>query len=154
LAAEAGVYAHDKNMMNERKNLIEGVDRRGRVYDHSRLTSMRGDQMKGAIEMDAGFLVDGDPISASSGECGDEFVRPFNHQMTIEWDFRDLAKRGNHGGPDRDVWDEVAIHHVHMEDGRSPFDDGLRFRAEAGEVSRQDGRSKLDHRNPQLAARA
>jgi hypothetical protein len=154
LATEAGVHTHDKNMMNERKNLIEGVDRCGRVYDHSRLTSMRCDQMKGAIEMDAGFLVDGDPISASLGECGDEFVWPFNHEMTIEWYFRDLAKRGYDGGPDRDVWDEVAIHHVHVEDGRSPFDSGLSFCAEAREVSRKDGGSKLDHRNSQLAARA
>jgi hypothetical protein len=154
LAAEAGVYAHDKNMMNERKNLIEGVDRCGGVYDHSGLTSMCCDQMKGAIEMDTGFLVDGDPSSASFGECGDEFVRPFNHEMTIERNFRDFAKRGYDRGPDRDVWDEVTIHHVHVEDRRSPFDSGLNFCAEASEVSRKDGGSKLDHRNGQLAARA
>ncbi len=55
-------------------------------------------KIKGAIEMDAGFLVDGDPISAGFGKCGDEFVRPFNHEMTIEWDFRNFAKRGYDGG--------------------------------------------------------
>jgi hypothetical protein len=54
--------------------------------------------MKGAIEMDAGFLVDGDPISAGFGKCGYELVRPFNHEMTIERNFRDFAKRSNDGG--------------------------------------------------------
>jgi hypothetical protein len=154
LATEAGVHAHDKNMMNQWKNFIEGADRCGRVYDHSGLTSVRCDQMKGAIEMDAGFLVDGDPISAGFGKCGYELVRPFNHEMTIEWDFRDFAKRGYDRRPDRDIRDEVAIHRVQVEDSCSPFDHGLRFCAEAGEVSRKDGRSELDHRSLQPAARA
>jgi len=127
--------------MNQRKNLIEGVDRCGRVYDHSGLTSMSGDQMKGAIEMDAGFPVDGDPISAGFGKCGDEVVRPINHEMAIERNFQDFAKRGYDRRPDRDIRGEVAIHHVHVDDACSPFDDGLGFRAEAREVSRQDGGS-------------
>jgi len=141
-------------MMNQRKNLIEGVDRCGRVYDYSGLASVRCDQMKGAIEMDAGFLVDRDPSSAGFRESGDEFVRPFNHEMAIEWDFRDFAKRSNDGGPDRDIRDKMAIHHVHVKNGGSPFDSGLGFRAEASEVSRQDGGSELDHRSLQLATRA
>ena len=147
LTTKAGVHAHDQNMMNQWKNFIEGVDRGGRVYDHSGLASVRCDQMKGAIEMDADFLVDGDPSSAGFRESGDEFVRPFNHKMTIEWEFRDFAKRCYDRRPDCDIRDEVAVHHVHVEDACSPFDDGLRFRAEAGEVSRQDGRSELDHKS-------
>src|SRR5260370_15059208 len=114
LATEAGVHAHDKDMMNQRKNLIEGVDRCGRVYDHSGLASVRCDQMKGAIEMDAGFLVDRDPSSAGFGKCVYELVRLFNHEMTIEWNFRDFAKRSYDGGPDRDVRDEMTIHNVHV----------------------------------------
>jgi hypothetical protein len=138
-------------MMNQRKNLIEGVDRSGRVYDYSWLTTVGGDQMKGAIEMDAGFLVDGNPISPGFGECGDELIRPFNHKMAIERNFRDFAKRGYDRGPDRDVRDEMTIHHVHVEGGGSPFDSGLSFRAKASEVSRQDGGSKFDHGYLQLA---
>jgi len=151
LTAEAGVHAHDKNMMNQWKNFIEGVDRCGRVYDHSGLASVRGDQMKGAIEMDAGFLVDRDPSSAGFRKCRYELVRPFNHEMAIERNFRDFAKRSYDGGPDRDIRDEVAIHHVHVEDACSSFDDGLRICAEANEVSRQDGGSQFDHGYLQLA---
>src|SRR5258708_330328 len=154
LTTEAGVHAHNKHMMPQWKNFIEGVDRCGRVYDHSGLASVRCDQMKGAVEVDAGFLVDRDPSSAGVRESRDEFVRPFNHEMTIERDFRDFAKRCYDQGPDRDIRDEMTIHHVHVEDACSPFDDGLCFFAEAGEVSRQDGRSELDHRSLQLATRA
>ena len=128
-------------MMNQGKNFIEGLDRCGRVYDHSGLASVGGDQMKGAIEMDAGFLMDRDPISAGFRESGDEFVRPFNHEMAIEWDFRDSAKRSYDGGPDGDVRDEMTIHDVHVENGGSPIDSGLGLRAEASEVSRKDGGS-------------
>ena len=45
-------------MVNERENLVEGVDRSGGIYYNSGLASMRGDQMEGTMEMDAGFLVD------------------------------------------------------------------------------------------------
>ncbi len=151
LTTEAGVHAHDKNMMNQWKNFIEGVDRCGRVYDHSGLASVRGDQMKGAIEMDAGFLVDRDPSGAGFRKCRYELVRPFNHEMAIERNFRDFAKRSYDGGPDRDIRDEVAIHHVHVEDACSSFDDGLRICAEASEVSREDGGSQFDHGYLQLA---
>jgi hypothetical protein len=141
-------------MMNQGKNLIEGADRCGRVYDDSGLASVGGDQMKGAIEMDAGFLVYGDPISADFGKCGYELVRPFNHEVTIERNLRDFAKRGYDRRTDRDIRDEMTIHNIHVQNGGSPFDSGLGFRAEASEVSRQDRGSELDHRSLQLATRA
>src|SRR5580704_13042548 len=141
LAAEAWIHAHYKDMMNQRKNLIESMDRCGRVYDYTGLASVGCDQMKGAVEMDAGFLVDGDPISPGFGKCGDEVIRPFDHEMAIEGNFRDFAKRGYDWGPDGDVRDEMTIHHVHVEKGGSAFDSGQGFRAEASEVSRKDGGS-------------
>jgi hypothetical protein len=141
LATEAWIHAHDKDMMNQREHLIESMDRCGRVYDYSGLASVRRDQMKGAIEVDAGFLVDGDPISPGFGKCGDEVIRPLNHEMAIERNLRGFAKRGYDGGADGDVRDEMAIHHVHVENGGSPIDSGLGLRAEAREVSRKDGGS-------------
>jgi hypothetical protein len=45
---------------------------------------LRCDQMKSAIEIYASFMVDGDPIGAGFGKRWDEFIRSFNHEMTIE----------------------------------------------------------------------
>jgi hypothetical protein len=99
--------------------------------------------MKGAIEMDAGFPVDGDPIGAGFGKCGDEVVGPINHEMAIERNFQDFAKTGYDRRPDRDIRDEVAIHYVHVDDACSPFDDGLGFRAEAKSADRMEGASSI-----------
>jgi hypothetical protein len=154
LATETWVHAHDENMVDQGKNFVERLDRCGRVNYHSGLTSMCCDQMKGAIQMDAGFLVDGDPIGTRFCKCGDKLVRSFNHEVTIERNFRDFAKRGQDRWSDGDIGDEVAIHHVDVEDGGAPCDSSLGFCAEASEVSGKDGGSELDHRILQLAARA
>jgi hypothetical protein len=116
-------------MMNQRKNLIEGVDRCGRVYDHSGLASVCCDQVKGAIEMDAGFLVDGDPVGAGFGDGRDEVVGTFDHEMAVERDLGNLAEGGDYGRADRKIGDEVAVHDVDVENGSAAFDGGLRFRA-------------------------
>jgi hypothetical protein len=81
------------------------------------------------MEMDAGFLVDGDPISAGIGEGWDEFVRAFNHEMAVERDLGNLAEGGDYGRADRKIGDEVAVHDVDVEDGGAAFDGGLRLGA-------------------------
>ena len=83
--------------------------------------------MEGAVEVDAGFLMHGDPVGASLGEGGDEFVGPFNHEMAIEGDLGNLAKGGDYRRADRKIGDEVAIHDVDVEDGGSAVDRRLRF---------------------------
>jgi len=91
LATKAGVHAHDEDVVDERKNLVESMDRSGRVYNHTRLTTVRCNEMEGTIQMDASFLMNGDPIGAGIGKDGDKLVRTFDHEMTIECGFRDFA---------------------------------------------------------------
>ena len=43
LASEAGIHAHYQDMVNERENLVEGVDWGGGVYYYAGLASMGGD---------------------------------------------------------------------------------------------------------------
>jgi hypothetical protein len=81
--------------------------------------------MKGAVEVDAGFLMDGDPVDASLGEGGDEFVGPFNHEMAIEGHLGNLAKRRDYRRADRKIGDEVPVHDVDVENGRATLDGGL-----------------------------
>jgi len=134
-------------MVNQRKNLIEGVDWGGGVYYHAGFASVGGDQTERAIEMDTGFLMHGNPIDAGFGKCGDEFVGLFDHQVTIEGDPGDLAKRGDHGRADRKIRNEMAVHDVDVENSGSALDGGLRIFAEPCEVSRENGGSEFDHGN-------
>jgi hypothetical protein len=102
--------------------------------------------MQGSVEMDAGFLVNGNPIGAGFGERRYEFVGSFNHEMTIERDTANLSERGNDGRTDCEIGDEVAVHDVDVQNGRPALDGRLRFCAEAGKVSRENGGSELNHR--------
>jgi len=146
LAAESRIYAHHEYVMHQRKNFLECVNGSCRVQDHSRLAPARSDEMEGAIEMNAGFLMDGNPMGTGVGKGWDELVRSLNHKMAIERYVGDLAKRSNDRRPDCEIGNEVTIHYVHVENGRATLHGGLCFSAEPGEVGRKNGRSKLDHR--------
>jgi hypothetical protein len=68
LATKPQVHAHDKDMVNERKNLIDDVDRGAGVYDHSGLAPVGREEAMRTIKMDASFLVDRDPIGSGFSE--------------------------------------------------------------------------------------
>ena len=114
LAAESRIYAHHEYVMHQRKNFLECMNGSGRVQDHPGLAPVRSDEMEGAIEVNAGFLMDGNSMGTGVGEGRDEFVRPFNHKMTIEWYVGDLAQRSDDRRPDCEIGDEVTIHDVHV----------------------------------------
>ncbi len=68
------------------KNLRERFDGSGGIEDYAGLAAVRGDQVQRAVEMDAGFLVDGHPIGAGFGKFGDEEIGVFDHEVAIEGD--------------------------------------------------------------------
>ena len=102
--------------------------------------------------MDTSFLMDRNPIDAGFRECGDEFVGLFDHQVTIEGDPGDLAKRGDYRRADRKIWNEMAVHDIDVENGGSTLDGGLRIFAEPCEVSRENRGCEFDHGNVDSAA--
>jgi hypothetical protein len=84
--------------------------------------------------------MDRDDIRAGVCEGCDKGVAGRNHQMTVEH----LGRRGpdclDDGRAERDVGNEVAIHHIKMDPigaGRIHVAD---FRAKPGEVGREDRR--------------
>jgi hypothetical protein len=102
--------------------------------------------------MDTSFLMHRNPIGAGFCECGDEFVGLFDHQVTIEGDPGDLAKRGDHGRADRKIRNEMAVHDVQVENGGSALDGRQCLFAKTREVSGKDGRGDFYHVAIQLAA--
>jgi hypothetical protein len=101
-------------MVNKGKNFLERVNGSGRVQDHPGLAPVRCNEMEGAIEMNTGFLMDGNPMGAGVREGRDKLVRSLNHKMTIERYAGDLAERSNDRRPDCEIGDEVTIHDVHV----------------------------------------
>jgi hypothetical protein len=79
LAAEAGVHGHDEDMVDDVENVVESVDRSGGIDDDAGFAAIGLDEMESAVKMDAGFLVDGNPVGAGFGEGGDELIGIFDH---------------------------------------------------------------------------
>jgi hypothetical protein len=78
-------------------------------------------QVQRAIQMPAGFLMHRNPIRASLGECGNEFVRIFDHQMAIERQFRNPAQRFDHRRTNGEIRDEMPVHNIHVDDTGAAF---------------------------------
>ena len=122
MATEARVHAHDQNMVNEIEDFGESFDRSSGIEHDPGLAAMRSDQVKGAIEMDAGFLVNGNPVGTGFGKFGNEEIGILDHKVTIERDFELAAKRADHGRADGEIRDEVAVHDVEVENGAAAVD--------------------------------
>jgi hypothetical protein len=144
LATETRIHAHHKNVVNQWKNFVEDMDGRTRVYHYAGLRPMRSDETKRAIKMGASFLVNRDPIDSYFSQYRDKFVGVFDHQVTVEGNRRHLAESGDNRRPDREIGDEVAVHYVKVQNGRSTLNGSLSLRAEAREISRENRSGKVD----------
>jgi hypothetical protein len=83
--------------------------------------------------------MDGNRISTSFDETREVMMRTLNHKMNIERKFRVLSYRRDHGWPERNVIDEMAVHDVEVEPIRTGFLDATNLNLESGEVGREQG---------------
>src|SRR5580704_8459816 len=104
--------------------------------------------------MDAGFLVNGNPVRASLRERRNKFVWPFDHEMAIQRNFHHFAKRSHNGRAKGDVGNKMAVHNVDVQNGGSSIDGRMHLLAEPGEISGKNRGSQLEHVAAQLAALA
>jgi len=114
LAAETGVHAHDQDVVDEVEDLGESFYGGGGIDDDARFATVGGDEMERAIEMDAGFLMDGDPVSAGFGEFRNEEIGILDHKVTVEGNFELMAERTDNGRSNGEIGDEVTVHDVEM----------------------------------------
>ena len=64
LTAKARVNAHHEHVMDHRQDFDQKIDPGGRIDDHGRFHAVLGDQLQGAVQVAARFVVNGDPIGA------------------------------------------------------------------------------------------
>ena len=88
--------------------------------------------------MAADLLVDRHHVCAGFGEVSDEIVGVFHHHVAVERELRNGAERLDHGRAEGDVGDEVAVHHVDVDDGRTAGFRGIDGVSQMGEVRRQN----------------
>src|SRR5687767_4717003 len=73
-------------------------------------------------------------------------VRPglSDHQVCVDWQASETGKRFHNRQTDRDVGDEMTVHHVDVQNVGSAAFDGANFLAQTREVGRQNRRGDFD----------
>ena len=84
--------------------------------------------------------MDGDDVGAGFGEGVEERIDGRDHQMDVERLLRVRPERLHDRGTDRQVRDEMAVHHVDMDPVGAGLVDRANLLAEPGEICREDGR--------------
>jgi hypothetical protein len=72
--------------------------------------------------MHAGFLVNRNPVRAGVSELRNKQIGIFDHQVTVDWNLNYLAKRSHDRWSNCDVRNEMAVHHVHVQNGSAALD--------------------------------
>ena len=92
-----------------------------------------------AVQVRRGLDVDADHVGAGLDVVGQAPLGRLDHEVRIQDQGRDPAERPDDRGADGQVGQEVAVHHVDVDDGGAAgFDLPDRF-AQVGEVGRQEG---------------
>ena len=96
------------------------------------------------MQVRARLRVNSDDVGPGLGEVGDKGIDRRDHQVHVERQLGMAAQRLDHLGPDGDVGDKVAIHHVDMDVVRAGARDRPDLGAQTGEIRRQDGRGNTN----------
>ena len=154
LAAEAGVHAHDEDVVDHGENFDERLDRGGGVDDDGGFHAVLVDQLEGAMEVTADLLLDADHVGAGLGEGGDEGVGVLDHEVAVKGESGDLADGGDDGRPKGDVGDEVSVHDIDVHDGAATALGCGDLGGKVGEVRSEDREGEFDHARESLQATA
>jgi hypothetical protein len=126
------------------RDLLERHDGSSRIDRDPGARPQALDEVQGAMEVHDCFRVHGYHRSASLDERLDVPVGLFDHEMHVERHLRDPLERSDHGRTDGQVRNEVAVHHVHVNQlGAAAFGRGYGG-AKGGKISRQDRRGDED----------
>ena len=97
------------------------------------------DVLQRAMDMRAGFGMHGQAVGAGLGEGLEIGIDRRDHQMHVERLFGVRPQRLHHRRADGDVGNEMAVHHIDMDQVGAGRLDRLDFRAQPGKIGGQDG---------------
>ncbi len=144
LAAEARIDRHHQHQVDQVEHVGNRRGRRRRVECHRRVGAQIVDVAECAVQVCAGFCMHDQARAAGVDVLLGHHVGRVDHQVRLEWHRGVLAGRRDHIGAECEVRDELAVHHVPLDQidaSRLELGDLV---AELGEIGGQDGRSDLD----------
>ncbi len=144
LATEAGVHRHHQHHVHQVEDVLDGRHRRRRVEGDGRRCAGLADLAEAAVQVDRGLGVDDEQFAAGLGVLDEHHLGRVHHQVRLEGDRHGRAAGGDHVGPEREVRDELAVHHVPLDPVDAGVFERLALLAELGEVRRQDRGCDVD----------
>src|SRR5215218_10391184 len=147
LSSPAGVDGHAEKDVGVVDGLADGRYRCAGIDRQPRHAAELADRVERAVDVRRGLGVEGDVVRTGLGELLDVIAGPLDHQVDVDGAARvvdQVGDRSRHQWADRDRRDEVAIHHVDVDDPRAGRHHLLDLRAEAREVGGENrGRDAL-----------
>lgn len=143
LTTEAGVHRHHEYEVDEIKYVRNLVGRSRRVQRHRCSRPQLADVTERAMQMVARLDVHDQPLAASLDVSLGHHVGGHHHEVGLERFLREVSSRCDDVGAEREIGDELPVHHVPLNEigtCRIERDDCF---AEFGEVDRQHRRSDL-----------
>ena len=105
-----------------------------RIEDDAGLLAKRLDQLHRAVRMRPSFGMEGNDVRACVGKILHILIDRRNHQMDVEGLGTVRAQRLHHSRPDRDIGDEMAVHHIDMDPVASSLVNRANLLTQAGEI--------------------
>src|SRR5882762_5890821 len=138
LATKARIDAHDEHQIDLIENVLEHLERSGRIEGQPRAAARRLDQAQGPIHVQRSFGMEADHVGAGGDEAVDERIHRPHHQMHVQRRVCalrpcaiGLQRRGHHW-PDGQVRDEVIVHDVEVNPVGTRGNDATHFLAQTG----------------------
>src|SRR5277367_1307103 len=102
------------------------------------------DQVEGAIQMAARFLMHGDPINSGFGEGPDVLVWILYHEMAIERQPGCFAERFHYRRANREIGHKMTVHDIDVDEAGATGRGLLDLIRQMGEVGRKYRRCEFD----------
>ena len=115
LAAEAGIDGHQQDQVDASSTCSMRAVRGAGIERRRRPSCRAPDRLQRAVQMRAGFGMNGDDVGAGLGEGLEIGIDRRDHQMHVEGLGRVRPQRLHHVRAEGDVRHEMAVHHVEVD---------------------------------------
>ena len=115
LPAEAGLDGHHRHDVQQLAIRLERGERRRGAERQPRCPAGRPDPAQHGLDRLADLDMDGDRVAAGLEELIQPAARLVDHQVRVERDLGHRAERPDGARAEREVRDEVGVHHVEVD---------------------------------------
>ena len=138
LATEARVHGHHEDHVYDIEYVLDAFERRCRVDGHGWLHAEFRNLVQQAVQVVRRFGMDADDGSACLCKFTDVLFRVLDHQVAIQREIRALLDTGGNARAETDIWDEVPVHDIQMDEACAAVFNGLEAVTEFEEVCVQN----------------